>query len=93
MQPNLVHSELHIWFDLRFSVEYENLVLTIIGDPIFMYDVAQINDVGDGSIAEPNIFVIVRHFGLVGHYHGTNIALEYHAAAGLVPICDQCLVA
>ena len=32
-------------------------------------------------------------FCLVGHYHGTTVALESHAAAGLVSLCDQCLVA
>ena len=53
MQPALVHSELHIWFDLRFSVDYEHIFLTIIGYPIFMYDVAQSNNVGDGYLAEP----------------------------------------
>ena len=92
MQPALVHSELHIWFALRFSVDYEHLVFTIIGDPIFLYDVAQSNDVGDGSLAEPNIFVIARHFCPVGHYHGTTIALESYATAGIVILCDQCLV-
>ena len=46
MQPALVHSELHIWFDLRFSVDYEHLVPTIICEPILLYDVAQSNDVG-----------------------------------------------
>ena len=55
MQPALVHSEFHIWFALRFLVDYEHLVFTIIGDPILLYDVAQSNDVGDGSLAEPNI--------------------------------------
>ena len=57
MQPALVHYELHIWFSLRFSVGYEDLVFTIIGDPILMYDVAQINDVGDGSLAEPTSLI------------------------------------
>ena len=93
MQPTLVHSGFHIWFALRFSVDYEHLVFTIIGDPIFLYDVAQSNDVGDGSLAEPNIFVIARHFFLVGHYHSTTIDLESHAASGLVSLCDQCMVA
>ena len=93
MKPALLHYEFHIWFSLRFLVEYEYLVFTIIGDPIFLYDVAQSNDVGDVSIAEPNVFVIARHFCLVGHYHGTTIALESHAASGPVSLCDQCLVA
>ena len=93
VHPALVHSEFHIWFFLRFLVEYEHLVFAIIGDPILLYDVAQSNDVGDGYLSEPNFFVIARHFCLVGHYHGTTIALESHAAAGLVSICDQCLVA
>ena len=72
MQPALVHSEFHIWFALRFSVDFEHLVFTIISDPIFLYDVAQSNDVGDGSLAEPNIFVIARHFlpcGSLPWYH------------------------
>ena len=51
------------------------------------------NDVGDGSLAEPNVFVVARHFFLVGHYHGNTISLESHADAGLVSLCDQCLVA
>ena len=36
---------------------------------------------------------IARHFCLVGHYHGTTIALESHAVAGLLSLCNQCLVA
>ena len=40
-----------------------------------------------------NQMLIVRHFSLVGHYNGTTIDLESHADAGLVRLCDQCLVA
>ena len=58
-----------------------------------MYDVAQSNDVGDGSLVEPNVFVIARHFFLMGHYHGNTTDLESHGSAGLVSLCDQCLVA
>ena len=74
-------------------MDYEHLVLTIIGDPILLYDVSQINDVGDGSLAEPNIFVIARHFCLVVQYHGTTVSRESHAAAGFERFFDQCLVA
>ena len=88
-----MHSELHIWFALRFLGDYEHLVLTIIGDPILMYEVAQSNDVGDGSLAKPNVFVISRHFCRVGRYYGIIIALDSHADAGLVRICDQFMVA
>ena len=93
MKPVIVHSELHIWFALRFSVDYEHLVFTIIGEPILLYDVAQSNNVGCGSLDEPNVFVIARHFFPVGHYQVTTIALESHAASGLVSLCDQCLIA
>ena len=89
MHTALVHSEIHICFALRFSVYYEHLALTIIGDPILLYDVAQINDVGDGYLAEPNIFVIARRFCPVGHNHGTTIALESHTPDVTVHICDQ----
>ena len=92
MQHTLVHSEFHICFDLRFSVEYEHLFYSIIGDLIFLYDVAQSNDVVDGSLSETNVFVIARYFCLVGHYHGNNIALESHDVAVLLSLCDQCLV-
>ena len=74
-------------------MDYEHIVLTRIGDPIFLYDVAQSNDVGDGSLAESNVFVIARHFCLEGHYHGTTITLESHADSVLVRLCDKCLVA
>ena len=37
--------------------------------------------------------MIARHFCLVGHYHGTTIALESRADSGLVSLCNQCLVA
>ena len=53
IQPALVHYELHIWFALCFSVDYEDIFLTIIGDPILLYDVAQSNDVDYGSLDEP----------------------------------------
>ena len=56
MKPALVNYEFHIWFALHFSVDYEHLVFNIIGDPIFLYDVSQRNDVGDGSLAESNVF-------------------------------------
>ena len=93
MQPAFVHSELHIRFVLRFSVDYEHIVLTIIGDPIMLYDISQNNNVGDGFLAEPIFFVVTRHFCLVGHYHGSTIALEYHTAAGIERLWDQCLAA
>ena len=81
MQPAILHSEFHIWFVLRFSVDYEHLVLTIIGNLILLYDISQCNNVGDGSLSEPNVFVVARHFCLVGHYHGTAVALEFHTDA------------
>ena len=88
-----MYSEFHIWFAFRFLVEYGHLVFTIIGDPIFLFDLAQSNDIGYGSLAELNVFVIARYFCLVGHYYGTTIALESHSAAGLLSLCDQFLVA
>ena len=52
MQPALVHSELYIRFALRFLLYYEHFDFTIIGYPILLYEIAQRNDVGDGSLAE-----------------------------------------
>ena len=87
-----MHSELHIRFVLHFSVDYKHLVFTITSEPILLHDISQSNNICDGSLAKPNVFVIARHFCLVGHYHGTTIALESHASAVLVSLCDQCLV-
>ena len=83
IQTALVHSELHIFFALRFLVDYEHLVLAITGDPILLYDIAQINNVGDGSLAEPIFFVLAHHFFLVGHYHGTTVYIESHTTVVL----------
>ena len=88
-----MHFELHIRFFLRFSVDYEHLVLTIISDLILMYDISQSNNVGDGSLAKPNLFVVTLNFCLVGHSHGTTLALKSHTSARLERICDQCRVA
>ena len=89
MQPTLVNSEINIWFALRFSVDYEHLVLATIGDPILLYNVSQRKDVSDGFLAEPKQFVIARHICLVVHYNGTTVCLESHAAAVLELLCDQ----
>ena len=73
-------------------MKYKHLVTTIISDLIFMYDIAQFNNVGDGSLAIPNVFVETRHFCLVVHYHGSTVALKSHTATGLERLCDQCWV-
>ena len=88
-----MHSELHIWFVLCFLVDYEHLVLTIISDPILLYDISQSYNIGYGSLAEPNVFVITRHLCLVGHYYGSTTALESHTATGFERLCDQCYIA
>ena len=93
IQLALVHSELHIWFFLHFLVDYEHIVLTIIVELIFLYDIAQSNNVGYGSLAEPNIIFVACHFCIVGHYHSTTVVLESHTAALLEGLCDQCRVA
>ena len=92
MYPALVHSELYIRFVLRFYVDYEHIVPTIISDLILMYDIAQSYNVGDGSLAKPNAFVVTHHFCLVGHYHGYTVALKLHTDSGLERLCDQCRV-
>ena len=48
-----MHSELHIWFVLRFLVEYKHIFLAIRSDSIFLYDISQNNNIGDGSLARP----------------------------------------
>ena len=49
---------------LRFLVDYKHLVITIIIDSILLYDISQSNNIGDGSLAKINVFVVTRHFAL-----------------------------
>ena len=89
MYPALMYYELHIRFFLQLLMYYKHLVLNIISDPILLYDIAQSNNIGDGSLAKPNIFVVTRHFCLVGHYHCSTVAIKSHTSVGLECICDQ----
>ena len=88
-----MHSELHIRYVLHFLVEYKHLVITIISDLIFLYDIAQSNIIGDGSLAKPICFVVTRHFCLGGHYHCSTVALKSHTAVGFECPCNQFRVA
>ena len=88
-----MHSELHIWFVFRFLVDYKHILLIIISDLILLYDISQINNIGDGPLAKPFVFVATRHFPLVGHYHGFTVYLKSHTADGLERLCDQFRVA
>jgi hypothetical protein len=47
-----------------------------------MHQIAQIDDVGDFSCAEPNILVVASHSGFPSHYHSTTIAFKSHACGG-----------
>ena len=78
-----MHYELRILFVLYLSVDCKYLVLTIISDLILLYDGDQRNNICDGSLARPNIFVVTHHFCLVGQYHFSTVALKLHNAAGL----------
>jgi hypothetical protein len=57
----------------------KDLIVTIICDAILLNQVAQIDDVGDCSCAEPNILVVARHSGFPSHYHSTTVAFQSHA--------------
>ena len=48
-----MHSELHIRFLLRLLVDYKHLVITIISEPILLYDISQRNNISDSSLAKP----------------------------------------
>jgi hypothetical protein len=74
-----VHLEFHIWLGLRLSVHNNHKIVTIICDAILIYQIAQCNDIGDGSGAEPYSFVVALHCCLSSNYHGAAIALESHA--------------
>jgi hypothetical protein len=56
-----VHLEFHIWLGLLFSVYNKHQIVTIICDAILIYLIAQYNDIGDGSGAEPYSLVVALH--------------------------------
>jgi hypothetical protein len=67
----------------------KHLIITIICDAILLNQIAQSDDGGDCSCAEPNILVLARHSGFPSNYHITTIAFQSHACGGFAGLAYQ----
>jgi hypothetical protein len=81
MEPTLVHLEFHIWLGLRLLVYNNHQIVTVIRNAILIYQIAQCNDIGDGSVAELYSLAVAIHRFLSSYYHCANIVLELHAGS------------
>jgi hypothetical protein len=84
-----VHTKIHIRLALRLPVYVKHIIVTIICDTILLNKIAQSDDVGDCSCAEPTILVVARHSGFPSHYHSTTIAFQSHACVGFAGLDYQ----
>jgi hypothetical protein len=74
---------------VQLPVYNTHLIVTIICDAILLNKIAQSDDVGDCSCAEPDILVVARHSGFPSHYHSTAIAFQSHACGGFAGLAYQ----
>jgi hypothetical protein len=54
-----------------------------------MNQIAQSDDVGDCSCAEPNILVVAMHSGFPSHYHSNTVAFQSHDCGGFGGLAYQ----
>jgi hypothetical protein len=70
-----------------------HLIVTIIRDAILLNEIAQSDDVGDGSCDDPNVIGVARHSVFVSHYHSTTAAFQYHDCGGFASLAYQgCII-
>jgi hypothetical protein len=84
-----VHTKFHIRLALRLTGYNKHIIVTIICDTILLNQIAQSNDVGDCSCADPNILVVAMHSGFLSRYHTTTVAFQSHACGGFAGIAYQ----
>ena len=75
-QTALMHSELHVGFYLKLSMNYEHNILDHVGDEELETQVDQGYDIGDGVFTVPHTIMLAIHHCLVGHCHHAAVALQ-----------------
>ena len=68
-------------------------VVTVISDAILLDQVAQCNNVCDGSCSEPDLLIIARYRSLLIDQHCSSIGLQTHGVLALVGLVHKGLVA
>ena len=69
MQTDLIHSELHVGFPFRFSMDDEHHIIAPVDDEVLETQVYQVYDIGDGVFTKPHTIVLDFHRCLVGQCH------------------------
>ena len=77
----------------QFNREFEPHISKLFNQALYFNNKLDLREIILLDSQSTNVFLIARHFYLVGHYHSTTIALESRAASGLLSLCYQCLVA
>ena len=67
MQTILMHSELHVWFPFRLSMDNEHHLIYPVGNQILDTQVYQSYNIGNRILTEPHNVVVAIHCCLVGH--------------------------
>ena len=80
----LMHSELHVGFYLKLSMNYEHNIVDHVGDEELETQVDQGYDIGDGVFTKPHTIVVAIYCFLVGHFHRATIALQSHYSFRLI---------
>ena len=76
VQTRLVHSELHVGFPIRLSMDDEYHLISPVGNKVLETQVAQGYDIGDGVFTVPHTIMLAIHHCLVGHCHHAAVALQ-----------------
>ena len=78
VQTGLVHSELHVGFPIRLSMNDEYHLIDPVGNKVLDTQVAQGYDIGNGIFTKPHTFVVAVHCCLVANCHCAAIDLKSH---------------
>jgi len=73
-----MHPKVHVWFAGQLVVDNEHQLVTVIGDVVLLDQVAQGQNVSDGSLAELHFLVVAIKHCLMAYHHRSTIALQSH---------------
>jgi hypothetical protein len=81
MEPALVHEKFQIWQIGGLAMDNKRFVVAVVGDVKVLLHILESEDIRDGFFIKPHVGRITLHtrLSLIGHFHGTTIALEAHA--------------
>jgi hypothetical protein len=64
-------------------MHHKHLIVAVLSDSVLLNHIAQSKNVGNGFLIIPHVHMISQHDCLFVHFHGSTIAFQSHAVAGL----------